>query len=172
MKELTINERITDAKVLLIGSEGKQYGVISIDEARAIASQYNLDLCQVSPPNVQPATCKLMDYGKYRYEQQKKEKDAKKNQKIIEIKEVRLSVTIDVGDIKRLATQAAKFVKEGNKVKASIRLRGRQQAHPELAVDTINEFIQLVGEGVVIEKPPIQEGRIIYTILAPVGTKK
>ena len=112
-----------------------------------------------------------MDYGKYRYEQQKKEKDARKNQKIIEIKEVRLSVTIDVGDIKRLATQAQKFVSEGNKVKASIRLRGRQQAHPELAVETVNNFIQLVGENIAVEKQPTQEGRVIYTIIGPIGKK-
>lgn len=171
MKELTVNDKITDLKVLLIGNDGKQYGVVDIQEARAIAMRYGLDLCKVSPPNIEPATCKLMDYGKYRYEQQKKEKDARKNQKIIEIKEVRLSVTIDVGDIKRLATQAQKFVSEGNKVKASIRLRGRQQAHPELAVETVNNFIQLVGGNIAVEKQPTQEGRVIYTIIGPIGKK-
>ena len=171
MKELTVNDKITDSKVLLIGNDGKQYGVVDIQEARAIAMRHGLDLCKVSPPNIEPATCKLMDYGKYRYEQQKKEKDARKNQKIIEIKEVRLSVTIDVGDIKRLATQAQKFISEGNKVKASIRLRGRQQAHPEPAVETVNNFIQLVGENIAVEKQPTQEGRVIYTIIGPIGKK-
>ena len=166
MKELTINERIRDREVRLIGSDGTQYGVISIHEARQIADEQGLDLCKVSPDGVTPATCKLMDYGKYRYEQQKKEKEAKKNQKVIEIKEIRLSATIDTGDTTRLAAQTAKFLAEGNKVKASIRLKGRQQAHPELAVDIINDYIALVGD-CTVEKKPTQEGRNIFTILAP-----
>ena len=166
MKELTINERIRDREVRLIGSDGTQYGVISINEARQIADEQGLDLCKVSPDGVTPATCKLMDYGKYRYEQQKKEKEAKKNQKVIEIKEIRLSATIDTGDTTRLAAQTAKFLAEGNKVKASIRLKGRQQAHPELAVDIINDYIALVGD-CTVEKKPTQEGRNIFTILAP-----
>ena len=166
MKELTINERIRDREVRLIGSDGTQYGVISIHEARQIADEQGLDLCKVSPDGVTPATCKLMDYGKYRYEQQKKEKEAKKNQKVIEVKEIRLSATIDTGDTTRLAAQTAKFLAEGNKVKASIRLKGRQQAHPELAVDIINDYIALVGD-CTVEKKPTQEGRNIFTILAP-----
>ena len=170
MKELTINERIRDREVRLIGADGTQYGVISIAEARQIADEQGLDLCKVSPDGATPATCKLMDYGKYRYEQQKREKEAKKNQKVIEIKEIRLSATIDTGDTTRLANQTAKFLQEGNKVKASIRLKGRQQAHPELAVDLINDYIEMVGE-CTVEKKPTQEGRNIFTILAPAKAK-
>ncbi len=171
MKELQINEQIRDREVRLIGDDGTQYGVISIREARQIAEEKGFDICKVSPPNVQPAACKLMDYGKYRYEQQKREKEAKKNQKTVELKEVRLSATIDIGDTKRIATQTAKFLEEGNKVKASIRLKGRQQAHPEVAVDIVKDYIAMVGENVTVEKQPVQEGRIIYTILAPVNKK-
>lgn len=175
MKELFINEQIRDREVRLIGADGTQYGIISIAEARRIAEEHALDLCKMSDgkkteQGFMPATCKLMDYGKYRYEQQKREKEARKNQKIVEIKEIRLSAVIDVGDTARLAAQSAKFLSEGNKVKASIRLKGRQQAHPEIAVDIINDYIAQVGE-CVVEKKPTQEGRIIYTILAPVAKK-
>lgn len=171
MKELQINEQIRDREVRLIGDDGTQYGVISIREARQIAEDKNLDICKVSAPNVVPATCKLMDYGKFRYDQQKREKEARKNQHIVEIKEVRLSATIDIGDTNRLAAQSAKFIADGNKVKASIRLKGRQQAHPEIAVDIVKDYIARVGENVVVEKAPTQEGRIIYTILAPSAKK-
>lgn len=171
MKELIINERIRDREVRLIGEDGTQYGIIPISEARRIAEEKGLDICKVSPPDVTPATCKLMDYGKYRYDQQKREKEQRKNQRIVELKEVRLSATIDVGDTKRLAAQTAKFISEGNKVKASIRLKGRQQAHPEIAVGIIKDYIEMVGEGAVVEKAPVQEGRMIYTILAPQNKK-
>lgn len=170
MKELFINEQIKDREVRLIGEDGNAYGVISTREALSIAESKGLDLCKVTPPGVVPATCKLMDYGKYRYEQQKREKEAKKNQHVTEIKEIRLSATIDVGDTKRLAAQTAKFLTDGNKVKASIRLKGRQQAHPEIAVKIVEDYIALVGE-CTVEKKPTQEGRMIFTILAPV-TKK
>lgn len=171
LKELIINERIRDREVRLIGEDGTQYGIIPISEARRIAEEKGLDICKVSPPDVTPATCKLMDYGKYRYDQQKREKEQRKNQRIVELKEVRLSATIDVGDTKRLAAQTAKFISEGNKVKASIRLKGRQQAHPEIAVGIIKDYIEMVGEGAVVEKAPVQEGRMIYTILAPQNKK-
>lgn len=171
MKELLINEQIRDREVRLIGDDGTQYGVLSWRDAMKIAEEKGLDMCKVSPPGVTPATCKLMDYGKYRYEQQKREKEARKNQRIVEIKEVRLSATIDVGDTKRLAAQSAKFIADGNKVKASIRLRGRQQAHPDIAVEIIKDYIALVGEEAIVEKSPTIEGRIIYTILAPAVKK-
>ena len=171
MKDLYINEQIKDREVRLIGEDGQQYGVLSFRDALAIAEEKGLDLCKMTPPGVQPPTCKLMDYGKYRYEQQKREKEAKKNQHVTEIKEIRLSATIDVGDTKRLAAQSAKFIGEGNKVKASIRLKGRQQAHPEIAVKIVEDYIAIVGDCAVVEKKPTQEGRNIYTILAP-ATKK
>jgi translation initiation factor IF-3 len=167
MKELLINEQIRDREVRLIGADGTQYGVMSARDAMRLAEEQGLDLCKVSPPGVTPAACKLMDYGKYRYELQKREKEARKNQRIVDIKEVRLSATIDIGDTKRIAAQSAKFIAEGNKVKASIRLKGRQQAHPEIAVDIVKDYIAMVGEGVIVEKAPTVEGRMIYTVLAP-----
>lgn len=175
MKELYINNQIRDREVRLIGADGTQYGIVSITEALSIAAEHGLDLCKMSDgkkteQGYQPATCKLMDYNKFRYEQQKREKEARKNQKVVEIKEIRLSATIDVGDTNRLAQQSAKFLADGNKVKASIRLKGRQQAHPDIAVKIIEDYIAIVGE-CVVEKKPTQEGRIIYTILAPVAKK-
>ncbi|MBO4381195.1 MAG: translation initiation factor IF-3 [Clostridia bacterium] len=174
MKELQINEQIREREVRLIGAEGQQYGIISIQEARNIADEQGYDLCKMSDPKktdngIVPATCKLMDYGKYRYEQQKREKEAKKNQHIVEIKEIRLSATIDIGDTQRLAKQTAEFIADSNKVKASIRLKGRQQAHPEIAVKIVEDYIAMVGERipVAVEKAPTQEGRMIFAILAP-----
>ncbi len=171
MKELIINEKIRDKEIRLIDFDGTQLGVVSLAEARRIAEDKGLDLCKMSGEGVTPATCKLMDYGKYRYDKMKDEKEAKKNQKVIEIKEIRLSATIDIGDTTRLAAQSAKFLASGNKVKASIRLKGRQQARPELAIGIINEYIELVGD-CIVEKKPTQEGRNIYTILAPAKVKK
>lgn len=171
LKELIINERIRDREVRLIGEDGTQYGIMPIAEARRIAEEKGLDICKVSPPDVTPATCKLMDYGKYRYDQQKREKEQRKNQRTVELKEVRLSATIDVGDTRRLAAQTAKFIQEGNKVKASIRLKGRQQAHPDIAIGIIKDYIEMVGDCAVVEKPPVQEGRMIFTILAPQSKK-
>ncbi|CDE72944.1 translation initiation factor IF-3 [Acidaminococcus sp. CAG:917] len=170
IKELQTNNQIRDREVRLISADGAQMGVMSSRDAQKIADDQGLDLVKISP-NVDPPVCKIMDYGKFRYEQQKKEKEARKNQHIVELKEVYLSATIDVGDLTRLAKQAKKFIDDGNKVKASIRLKGRQQAHPEIAMDVIKEFIKLVGEDVAIEKAPIQEGRNIFVIFAPNAKK-
>ena len=178
MKELQINEQIREREVRLIGAEGQQYGIISIQEARNIAAEQGYDLCKMSDSKKTdngfvPATCKLMDYGKYRYEQQKREKEAKKNQHTVEIKEIRLSATIDIGDQQRLAKQSAEFISDGNKVKASIRMKGRQQAHPEIAVKIVEDYVQMVSERVAItvEKAPMQDGRMVYTVLAPQAKK-
>ena len=178
MKELQINEQIREREVRLIGADGQQFGIISIQEARSIAEEQGYDLCKMSDSKKTdngfvPATCKLMDYGKYRYEQQKREKEAKKNQHTVEIKEIRLSATIDIGDTQRLAKQTSEFISDGNKVKASIRLKGRQQAHPEIAVKIVEDYIGMVAERVAIsvEKAPTQEGRMIFTILAPQAKK-
>ena len=170
IKELQINNFIRDKEVRLIGADGTQLGVMSSREAQKIADEAGLDLVKISP-NVEPPVCKILDYGKYRYEQQKKEKEAKKNQHTVELKEVWLSATIDIGDLKRLASQAVKFAKDGNKVKASIRLKGRQQAHPEIAMGVMKDFIELVGGEATVEKQPIQEGRNIFVIFAPNAKK-
>lgn len=171
IKELQINEQIREHQVRLIDAEGEQLGIVSTVEARRLADEKTLDLVMISP-TADPPVCKIMDYGKYRYEMQKREKEAKKNQHQVELKEVWLSATIDVGDVTRLAAQAVKFVKDGNRVKASIRMKGRQQAHPEISIKIVENFLTLVGDAVVVEKKPCQEGRIIYTIIAPQTSKK
>lgn len=171
MKEYQINDQIREKEVRLIDDNGTQYGVLPTREARQIAFDREMDLCKVSPPSIVPPTCKLMDYGKYRYEQQKREKEQRKNQKTVELKEVRLSATIDIGDTKRIALHTEKFLNEGNRVKASIRLWGRQQAHPKIAVEIVKSYIEMIDTEFKIEKEPVQEGRIIYTILAPLVKK-
>jgi len=170
IKEMQINEEITDKEVRLISNDGEQLGIVSAAQAQKLAAEKNLDLVKIAP-QAKPPVCKIMDYGKYRYEQQKREKEAKKNQKVMEIKEIRLSATIDIGDTTRLAQQTAKFLADGNKVKASIRLKGRQQAHPEIAVKIVEDYIAMVGGEFTVEKKPVQEGRMIYTILAPAQKK-
>lgn len=157
---------IRDAEIRLIGADGEQLGIMSAKSALALAVQENLDLVKISP-NATPPVCKIMDYGKYRFEILKKQKEAKKNQKVVELKEIWLSMTIDVGDLNIKAKQAIKFVSQGNKVKVSIRLRGRQMAHSSLGVEVMEKFYELVKESAMIEKKPLQEGRSIFMILAP-----
>ncbi len=140
---------------------------MSSREALALAEEKELDLVKISP-NATPAVCKLMNYGKYLFELTKKAKEVKKNQKVVETKEVGLSMTIDVGDLNVKAKQTQKFLLAGNKVKVSIRMRGRQMAHPELSVDVMNRFYELVKEQGVIEKKPLLEGRNVWMMLAPI----
>ncbi|MBO5714058.1 MAG: translation initiation factor IF-3 [Clostridia bacterium] len=165
-REHQINEEIRDREVRLIGEDGEQLGIVSSREALSIADDRGLDLVKISP-NATPPVCKIMNYGKYVFELTKKAKEAKKNQKVVEIKEVWLSMTIDVGDLNVKAKQAQKFLSSGNKVKVSIRMRGRQMAHSELGVDVMKRFFELVKEQGVIEKQPLMEGRNIWMMLAP-----
>ena len=139
---------------------------MSAREAQFKADEEGLDLVKISP-NAQPPVCKLMNYGKYMFELTKKAKEVKKNQKVIEIKEVWLSMTIDVGDLNVKAKQAQKFLSQGNKVKVSIRMRGRQMAHAEMGVDVMNRFFEIVKDFGVMEKQPLTEGRNIWMMLAP-----
>ena len=141
-------------------------GVMSPREALRLAEEENLDLVKISPTAV-PPVCKIMDWGKFKFEQAKKEKENRKNQKIVELKEVQLSMTIDVGDVNVKAKQATKFLEQGNKVKVSLRLRGRQMAHASLAKDVMMNFFEILKEVAVIEKPVNQEGRNLIMILAP-----
>ena len=161
-----MNEEIRDKEVRLIGETGEQYGIVSAREALGIAEEKGLDLVKISP-NATPPVCKIMNYGKYQYEQSKKAKENKKNQKVVEIKEVWLSMTIDVGDLAVKAKQAQKFLSAGNKVKVSIRMRGRQMAHAEMGVDVMNRFFELVKEQGTMEKKPLTEGRNIWMMLVP-----
>ena len=135
-------------------------------EALRQAEEQDLDLVKIAA-NANPPVCKIMDYGKYRFETMKKQKEALKNQKVVEIKEIRLSMTIDVGDLNVKAKQAQKFLQGGNKVKVSIRMRGRQNAHSSLGVDVMNRFFELVSTVGTMEKKPMFEGRNILMILAP-----
>ena len=139
---------------------------MSARDAQAIADDSGLDLVKISP-NAVPPVCKVMNYGKYQFELKKKAKEAKKNQKVVEVKEVGLSMTIDVGDLNIKAKQTQKFLQAGNKVKISIRLRGRQMAHPDLAIDVMQRFFELVKDCGVMEKQPLTEGRNIWMMLAP-----
>ena len=139
---------------------------MSSREALRLAEEQNLDLVKIAVGSGVPV-CKIMDYGKYRFEMLKKQKEAKKNQKVVELKEVWLSMTIDVGDLNVKARQTQKFLTAGNKVKVSIRMRGRQNAHSALGVDVMNRFFDLVKDVAVMEKKPLLEGRNILMILAP-----
>jgi len=171
IKELQINGQIRDEQVRLIDSEGNQMGIVSLKEAFAIAEERELDLVKISP-NTTPPVCKIMDYGKYRYDQIKKEKEARKNQKIVELKEVRLSMTIDDGDINTKARSAAKFIADGDKVKVSLRMRGRQMAYSKNAVEVVKRFAEMLKDVAVIEKQPLVEGKNVIMILAPISNKK
>ena len=161
-----VNAAIRDREIRVISSTGEMLGVMTPREAMRLAEDENLDLVKISP-NAVPPVCKIMDWGKYKFDLAKKEKENRKNQKIVELKEVQLSMTIDVGDLKTQEKQARKFLEAGNKVKVSIRLRGRQMAHANLAKDVMNGFFETLKELAVIEKPINMEGRNIIMILAP-----
>ena len=161
------NEEIRDREVRVISETGEQLGIMSSREALRLAQEAGLDLVKISPGAV-PPVCKIMDWGKYKFEQAKKEKENRRNQKIVEIKEVQRSVTIDVGDLKVKARKATEFLQEGNKVKVTIRLRGRQMAPAHFGRDVMMNFYESIKEFAVIEKPVNQEGRNRIMILGPV----
>ena len=161
-----INADVRDREVRVIGEDGSQLGIMSSREANALAEEAGLDLVKISP-TAQPPVCKIMNYGKYLFELTKKAKEAKKNQKVVEIKEIWLSMTIDVGDLNVKAKQAQKFLTSGNKVKVSIRMRGRQMAHSNLGIEVMKNFYELVKDYGTMEKQPLTEGRSIWMMLAP-----
>ena len=165
-KELEINGQIRDREVRLIGADGEQKGVVSIQVAMRAAEEAGLDLVKIAP-QATPPVCKVLDYGKYRFEQQKKEKEAKKNQKVIDIKEIRLSATIDTHDMEVKAKATEKFLKNGDKVKVSIRFRGRQIKHGDLGLDVMDTFYDMVKDSAAIDSPAKQEGRNMFMILTP-----
>lgn len=165
VKELLINEDIRDKEVRVVGADGTQLGIMPTREALALAIDANLDLVKIAP-QAAPPVCRIMDYGKYRFEQAKREKEARKNQRIVEIKEIRLSLNIDVGDLNTKVKQATKFLGEGNKLKVSIRFRGREMAHPELGHEVMNRFAGMISEYGTVEKPPKLEGRHMLMFVA------
>ena len=164
-KEL-INELIRFPQVRLIGPEGEQLGVMSSREAQLKANEYNLDLFCVAP-TATPPVCKILNYGKYRYEQQKKAKENRKNQVKIEVKEIQLTPQIGLHDMETKARAAVKFLEQGNKIKVGVRFRGRQMTHLEVGEEALNKFIELLGDAAQIEKPAAMEGRWLIAVLAP-----
>ena len=169
-KELQINEQIRDNEVRLIGADGAQLGVMSAAQAQALADEQGYDLVKIAPTAV-PPVCRIMDYGKYRFEQAKREKEARKNQRLVETKEIRLSLNIDVADFNTKAKHAMKFLQDGNKVKVSIRFRGREMGHPEIGLETMQRFAETCAEAGNVEKPAKMEGRHMLMFLAPKSAK-
>ncbi len=169
-KELAINEAIKFKEVRVIDSDGSQLGIMPIDKAIDAAYAKDLDLVSLSP-NAVPPVCKIMDYGKYRFEQAKREKEAKKNQKVIEIKEIRLGLGIDTHDFETKGNHAIRFLKEGNKVKVSIRFRGRELGHPEIGLETMSRFADYCADVCTVEKAAKMEGRNMLMFLAPKSGK-
>lgn len=164
--DLFINEQIRDKEVRLIDADGAQQGIVSLEVATNMAEEAGLDLVKISP-NAVPPVCKIMDYGKYKFEQGKREKEQRKNQKVVELKEVRLSATIDLHDMEVKAKNATKFLTNGDKVKASIRFRGRQAKHGDIGLDVMNTFYEMIKDNAAIDRPAKQEGRNMYMILTP-----
>ncbi|CCX36921.1 translation initiation factor IF-3 [Clostridium sp. CAG:1013] len=169
-KELQINEQIRDKELRVIDSDGSQLGIMSLRQAMEIAEQKNLDLVKIAP-QANPPVCKIIDYGKFRFEQAKREKEARKNQRVVEIKEVRLSLNIDTHDFETKKNHAVRFISEGNKVKASIRFRGREMGHPELGLEIMRRFADAMSEVANVEKPAKLEGRTMLMFLAPKPAK-
>ena len=161
-----LNEEIRDSEIRLIGSTGEQLGIMSAAQAQQIADEQGLDLVKISP-QANPPVCKLMDYGKFRFEQSKREKEARKNQHVVEIKEVRMSPGIDVGDFNTKLKNAQKFLTEGNRVKVSVRFRGREMAHTEIGRDLLLRFAEQTKDLANLEKEPKMEGRSMSIFLSP-----
>ncbi|MGM0396246.1 MAG: translation initiation factor IF-3 [Bacillota bacterium] len=166
IKELQINEEIREREVRLIDVDGSQLGVVPIKKAMEVAFERRLDLVNVAP-TAKPAVCKVMDYGKYKYEISKKEKEARKNQKTINIKEIRLTPNIETHDLNVKVTRAIDFLKDGDKVKVSVRFRGREMGHTEMGKEVLDEFAQLTSEVGKIEKEAKLEGRNMVMFLMP-----
>ena len=160
-----INEQIRDKEVRLIGADGEQLGIVSSKEAQRLAEEAGLDLVKIAP-TAKPPVCKIIDYGKYRYEQARKEKDAKKKQKTVELKEIRLSPNIDTNDLNTKINSAKKFIEKGNKVKVTLRFRGREMAHMNQSKYILDDFAEALADVAVVEKAPKVEGRSIGMVLA------
>ena len=165
ISDLMINEQIRDREIRLIGSNGEQLGIMSAREAMKLAEEAELDLVKIAP-NAKPPVCKIIDYGKYRYELARKEKEAKKKQKTVEVKEIRLSPNIDTNDLNTKVNAAKKFLSKGNKVKITLRFRGREMAHIAQSKHILDDFAKEVEDMAVVEKAPKQEGRSISMVLA------
>ena len=165
-----LNEEIRDKEIRLIGSDGAQLGIVSAAQANEMAEEQGLDLVKISPAAV-PPVCKIMDYSKFCFDQKKREKEAKKNQKVVEIKEIRMSPSIDTNDFNTKAKNAQKFLRDGNRVKVSVRFRGREMAHTNLGEKLLMDFAEACAELATMEKNPKLEGRFMAMFLAPKNSK-
>lgn len=161
-----INEQIRDKEIRLIGEDGSQLGIVSAREGQKLADEKHLDLVKISP-TAKPPVCKIMDYSKFKFDQAKKEKEARKKQKIVSVKELRLSPNIDTHDIEVKVKKAIEFLKDGNKIKISIRFRGRELARTDVAVSIMKSFAEKVSEYGVIDKEPKMEARTMAMFLSP-----
>ena len=159
-----INEQIRDREVRVIGTDGQQLGVMSSRDAQKLADEAELDLIKISP-KAKPPVCKIMDYGKFRYEQQKREKEAKKKQHIVEVKEIRLSPNVEINDLKTKANNARKFIEKGDKVKVTLRFRGRELAHVNASKYILDDFAKALEDVATIDKKPKFEGRSMIMFL-------
>ena len=159
-----INEQIRDREIRLIGSNGEQLGIMSAREAMKLAEEAELDLVKIAP-NAKPPVCKIIDYGKYRYELARKEKEARKKQKVVELKEIRLSPNIDSNDLNTKMNAAKKFLSKGDKVKITLRFRGREMAHIDSSKHILEEFAEKLSDIAVVEKAPKLEGRSMMMFL-------
>ena len=164
ISELMINEQIRDREIRLIGEDGEQLGIMSARDAMKLAREANLDLVKIAP-TAKPPVCKIIDYGKYRYERARREKEARKKQKTIEVKEIRLSPNIDTNDLNTKVNQARKFVSGGNKVKVAVRFRGRELAHTAVGKTILEDFAQKLSDIAVIDKPAKLEGKSMVMFL-------
>ena len=161
-----LNEEIRDKEIRLIGDDGEQLGIMTPDAALAIADEKGLDLVKISP-QATPPVCKLMNYGKFRFEQGKREKEAKKNQHVVEIKEIRMSPGIDIGDFNTKLKNAQKFIADGNRVKVSVRFRGREMAHTDIGKELLERFADECAETANLDKGAKLEGRMMSIFLSP-----
>ena len=165
ISDLMINEQIRDKEIRLVGSNGEQLGIMSAKEALKMAAEAELDLVKIAP-NAKPPVCKIIDYGKFRYEQARKEKEAKKKQKVIEIKEVRLSPNIDTNDLNTKVNAARKFITKGDRVKITLRFRGREMAHMNNSKHILDDIAQALSDVAVVDKAPKVAGRSMTMFLA------
>ena len=164
-KELQINEEIRDKEVRVIGEEGEQLGIMSVRDALKLAEEAGVDLVKIAP-TAKPPVCKIVDYGKFKYEQTRKEKEAKKKQKVVEIKEIRLSPNIDTNDLNTKVNSARKFITKGDRVKVTLRFRGREMAHMNTSRHILDDFAEALADVANIDKAPKVEGRSMTMFLA------
>ena len=165
ISELMINEQIRDKEVRVIGEDGAQLGIMSSKEALALAEEAGVDLVKIAP-NAQPPVCRIVDYGKFKYEQTRKEKEAKKKQHVVEIKEIRMSPNIDTNDMNTKINNAKKFLSKGDRVKVTLRFRGREMAHMQASKHILDDFAEALADVAIVDKAPKVEGRSMTMFLA------